>query len=141
MWLFRRLFAAALLLSACASYAATVGVHTASWHDRPGFRTLTPGAYLRTDAGLTAGALRNSEGRASAYAGWTWGTDEARRLSAAATAGVITGYSLAPAVPFVIPSAAVRITEQLTARALLIPRIAPKGANAVSITLEWRIQP
>ena len=130
----------AALLLPLAAWADTLGLHTATWHDRPGYRAATPGLYWRLDNGATLGALSNSEGHFSAYAAWTWHTDEQRPLSAAVSAGLITGYSLAPVVPLIAPSVAVRLGEQATARLIVLPKWhAKQGATAAQLDFEWRL--
>lgn len=49
----------------------------------------TPGLYVRSDSGLTAGIARNSLRRTSLYLAQTWETESGRF---AITAGAITGY-------------------------------------------------
>lgn len=84
---------------------AVVGAHLISLHSSPtyvsahdnfhdiDYRTryewVTPGAYVRMANGATAGAYRNSLGKASVYVGWTWQTDDERF---ALTVGAVTGY-------------------------------------------------
>lgn len=139
--LITRAAAAALLaMAGAASNAQTIGMHTLSWHDQPGYHSSTPGLYVRTNTGLTVGAMQNSEGHAGAYAGYTASTDEQRRLSAAITVGLITGYTLAPVLPMAVPSIALKLSDQAAVRVLVLPRFHPKqGANALSLTLEWRL--
>lgn len=135
----RRLLLAATLAATWPAHATTIGLHTASWHDRPGYHGSTPGLYLRAANGMTAGALQNSEGHLSCYAGWTATTDEQRPISAAVTVGVITGYELGPVLPIAVPSVALRVSSGLSVRLLALPRYHPKqGANALSLTVEWR---
>lgn len=76
--------------------ALVIGAHIYTVHfgrdDAPvGYRNqdTTPGLYLRTESGLTAGIARNSLGRASVYLGQTWSTDDGRW---SLTVGAITGY-------------------------------------------------
>jgi hypothetical protein len=84
---------------------AVVGAHLISLHSSPtyvsahdnfhdiDYRTryewVTPGAYVRMANGATAGAYRNSLGKASVYVGWTWQTDDERF---ALTVGAVSGY-------------------------------------------------
>ncbi len=69
--------------------AWTIGLHLLTAHAVPGYEAVTPGAYARHESGFTLGAYRNSIGRASAYAGWTFETED-RRF--ALTVGAVTGY-------------------------------------------------
>lgn len=102
----------------CTFTAAAIGLHLATWHDQPGFETATPGIYAVDTAGCTAGALRNSEGRASAYAGYTW-----RWGPVALTAGAISGYG--GIKPLVLPSVAIG-----PLRIVAIPRLGNVSAAA-----------
>ena len=95
-------FLAAMLsgVTAKASDGASYGIHIASFHDKSGFNTITPGVYYKASSGLTVGILNNSEGNFGAYAGKTFETDN--RVFGL-TVGVITGYSSA-VTPLVVPS-------------------------------------
>lgn len=64
-----------------------LGIHLLTAHTAPGYETATPGIYARHESGFTVGAYRNSIGRPSAYAGWTF---EQGRY--ALTVGAVTGY-------------------------------------------------
>ena len=148
-------FLAALLLALLAAVlgfllatpaqAATLGLHTVSWHDQPRadgrpFESRTPGLYLRRPDGATAGLLRNSLGRWGGYAGWTWSSDEARPLGLAFTAALISGYPAAPLVPLLAPSLRVRLGERAALRLIVIPQWHPKqGASVASAALEWSL--
>jgi hypothetical protein len=93
-----------LALGACAAHAQedgmTIGLHLASAHSAGRMNSSNPGLYLRLPSGFTAGFYENSlsrtryggnEGsrRYSAYAGWTWQTDN---RTWAASLGGVTGY-------------------------------------------------
>lgn len=67
--------------------AWTIGLHLLTAHAVPGYEAVTPGVYARHESGLTFGAYRNSIGRRSAYAGWTF---ESGRF--ALTVGAVSGY-------------------------------------------------
>lgn len=154
----RVVFLAALTSSLCVlalfaptpARAATLSVHTVSWHDQPHengtpYESRTPGVSLRLASGATFGVLRNSLRHTSVYAGYTWSGDEARPLSLAFTAALITGYPAAPVVPLLAPSVRVGLGlgqgEQGAAlRLLLIPKWHPKqGASVVSAAFEWSL--
>ncbi len=66
-----------------------LGLHLLTAHAAQGYEAITPGAYARHESGFTVGAYRNSIGRPSAYAGWTFETED-RRF--ALTVGAVTGY-------------------------------------------------
>lgn len=65
----------------------TLGLHLLTAHAMPGYEAVTPGIYARHESGATFGAYRNSIGRRSAYAGWTF---ESGRF--ALTVGAVSGY-------------------------------------------------
>lgn len=67
--------------------AWAIGLHLLTAHATPGYEAVTPGAYARHESGATFGAYRNSIGRASAYAGWTF-----ERGQFALTVGAVSGY-------------------------------------------------
>jgi len=125
-----------LLLSAPAA-ATTIGLHLGSVHSTPGWCNYNPGVYMRTDAGLTLGAYRNSECTSSAYAGWTW---EARRgkLAAAVTAGAVTGYAARSVQFLLVPSIAVDVASRTALRLTYIPKIERAGAHALHLSIERR---
>lgn len=88
----------ALMAAVCqGAAAATVGAHIHTEHfgsqnhlpPSLRYRDSTPGLYLRSDSGLTAGVVRNSYGRTSFYLGQTWTTSDERW---SLTLGAITGY-------------------------------------------------
>lgn len=73
-----------------------LGAHLHTFHigrdDAPaGLRNAdsTPGLYVRTESGLTAGIVRNSLRRTSVYLAQTWTTEDGRW---SLTVGAITGY-------------------------------------------------
>lgn len=141
----RRVVAGALFALLCGpSLANTFGLHTVSWHDSHGpkdrpYERWTTGLYWRLTGGATMGMLHNSERRFGAYAGWTWSTDERRTLSASLTLGGITGYTHAPLLPLVVPSARWALGDNTAMRLILFPRIHPKqDATAVNLAFEWR---
>lgn len=117
---------AAAIASECR--AQTIGINTVTAHASGGFRSWTPGAYLRTADGFTAGILRNSEGTWGSHVGMTWRTDLAG-VPIDVQAGAITGYRRAPVLP--LASASVRIGHQ---RVIWIP--GPRG-GAMHISMEW----
>ena len=133
---------AALLLAllAGAAQADTIGLHVGSWHSRPGYNNVNPGAFYRADDGLTVGAYCNSQSRSpnnpdaptcrpSAYAGVTWGGDGLVAL----TAGVVTGYTYGP-LPIVLPS-----IKLGPVRVGVLPKVEPMGAWVVHAMLEMKL--
>lgn len=111
----------------CSLVAAAIGVHALTWHDKPGFEAITPGAYVVDTEGCTAGVLRNSHGRLSLYAGQTW---EAGRWGFSLVA--ITGYPRAPVLP--APIASVRLGD---ARLIFIPPSGRGSSAAIHLAVEF----
>ena len=102
-----------------------LGLHLLSVHAQPGYELATPGFYAVAPHGATLGLMRNSEGRASAYAGLTM-----RRGDLALTVGAITGYQRARVLPLVVPS----VQLGAGARLSLVPNAF--GAWALHLSLE-----
>lgn len=113
--------------------ALILGIHMLSAHARPGFETVTAGVYLQSSSGLTAGVLRNSEGRLSLYAGQTWHTSDGRF---ALTVGGITGYRSARVVPLVIPSMRVQLAPNTALRLSGLPQVQRGGSAALHLSIE-----
>ncbi|MCE2658321.1 MAG: hypothetical protein LW854_08735 [Rubrivivax sp.] len=112
------------------------GAHLFSRHENAAaFKDGNRGAYvqhLRT--GITAGIVRNSYGRTSAYLGHTWHTADGRF---ALTAGAITGYPDSPVSPLLIPSMRLPLTRNLAARLSYLPKPPRYGASsAVHLSVE-----
>jgi hypothetical protein len=130
-------------LSSCAPAHAeglTIGAHLGSWHSQPGFNNANPGLFVRAKSGLTAGVYRNSIRRTSTYVGYTASWAITPRVDASVTVGAITGYTVAPVMPMVVPSLRVGLTEQLSARVIYIPRVHEKqGADVLHLALEWSL--
>lgn len=140
---------------------AVIGVHLLSLHSNPTyvteadffgrplqaerFETVTPGVSLRLANGATFGAYRNSYGRGSAYAGWTFETADQRW---ALTVGAVTGYPGRPVAPLVVPSLRLGLdavgAPGWSARIALIPKppthghgiTRTEGTAALHIALE-----
>lgn len=111
-----------------------IGLHLLSAHLGGGYEPATVGAYLRRADGLTVGALRNSEGRVSAYAAHTWETAD-RRF--ALSVGAITGYRTAPVSPMVVPSVRMGLGDQAALRLAYVPKPhTPRGSAAMHLTVE-----
>lgn len=103
-----------------------VGLHLASAHSRGGYEAATVGMYVQHD-GLTAGVLRNSYGRMSAYAGWTLQTADARW---AVTVGAVTGYPARRVSLLVAPSVRLPLAEGWAARLAYLPKPPQVGSSA-----------
>lgn len=110
--------------------AQTVGINLVTAHTHGGFRSWTPGAYVRTNSGVTAGVLRNSFGRTSLHLSQTWAVS-ALGLPVDLQAGGITGYRAAPVIPLL--TASVRLGQHH--RLILIP--GGTGAAALHLAVEF----
>jgi len=137
--------AALVLTVAPPAEAGTVGLHVGSWHSEPGYNDRNPGLMYRSDEGWTGGAYCNSESRSerfpdakrcrvSTYAGKTWEAQVTDGVKVALTAGLITGYQRAAVMPMAIPSAL--FGDHI--RLLYAPKIEPKGAQVISLMLEFK---
>jgi hypothetical protein len=113
------------------AHAAELGVHLTTAHSKSGFEGINPGAYLRLDNCATFGALRNSYGRLSVYAGCTLQTPE-RRF--ALTLGAITGYPAARVSLLVVPSVRFDAGSGYAVRLALLPK-PPRHGSAVGLHL------
>lgn len=138
--------AAALLAShATAQTPEVIGLHIASHHlsTAPAYvgewNDNNPGVYARWSNGFTAGTLRNSERRQSAYVGWTFEHPLTRGVTAAITVGGITGYS-DPVSPLVAVSASTSLTDRLAARVSWLPKARYDGSHAFHLSVEWSLQ-
>ena len=132
--------AAALAAHGASAHAATFGAHLHTLHlgaQAHGLQDSTPGLYLRTDAGLTLGHYRNSHGRPSSYAGWTWQAADQRF---ALTAGVVTGYPARRYAVLLVPSVRVPLARHTALRIAYLPKPPKYGAAAgVHFSLETEI--
>lgn len=108
--------------------AQTIGLNLATAHASSGYRWWTPGAYVRTDGGITAGVLRNSEGSWGAHVSQTWRV-QPLGIPLDLQAGAITGYRRTPVLP--LASASMLIGHQ---RIVWIP--GPRG-GALHMAIEW----
>ena len=124
--------AAGACIAAFDANAQTVGVHLATWHDTGGLNGINPGAYIRTERGLTAGAYRNSERHNSVYAGYTVSTPNPWG-ECSMTLGLVTGYE-AGTLPLALPSVRLGYVR-LTA----LPRAHKgQGSAGIHLSMEWQ---
>ena len=100
-----------------------IGLHLVSLHTAGDLQPVNPGAYVRLEGGLTAGAFRNSYDRDSAYVAQTFETGD-RRF--ALTVGAVTGYPARDVLPMVVPSVRVGLAPDLSARVSYLPK--PPGS-------------
>lgn len=125
-----------IALAALASVRAEpclVGAHLVSAHAKSGYESATYGLYVRSCSGVTAGVLRNSEGRSSAYLAQTWSTSGGR-LSM--TAGGITGYRSARVSPLLVPSVSLPVSARGAVRLSFLPQSTRGGSSALHLSIE-----
>lgn len=135
-----------LILAALAvpAHALTLGLHVAATHlgelNHGAKRTMaTPGAYAVLDNGVTLGAYRNSLGRTSVQAGYTWAASSHWALSAGLVTGypgTSTGYAHERSSRYPLPYLAVSYRfggSDLGARALW----SPQKTHPVALSVEW----
>lgn len=113
------------------SSAWLLGVHIATVHvgDLPPWIepvSFTPGVYIVTPSGLTAGVFRNSIQRPSAYLGYSW-----RSGPWALTLAGATGYRFGPVTPML--GISYRFGASSGARVALLP----ERAVPVALSLEF----
>ena len=102
----------------------TLGLHLGTWHENSRFSDFNPGVYAIASSGLTGGLYLNSERRPSAYLGCTFYTPG---RNFALLVGGVTGYSQAPLVPMVVPSARWKLGEGVYGRISLLSK--PPGRD------------
>lgn len=117
-----------------------IGMHLATAHfGAPAGSELSaasPGIYMRSAAGLTLGAHRNSHGLGSAYAAWTWSTADGRW---SITAGGVTGYPRARVSPLLVPSVRLplsSVSPSWAARIAYLPKPHSDGAHGLHLSFE-----
>jgi hypothetical protein len=120
-----------------------IGLHVLSLHSpahwtddfgaRVAYNKATTGIYARADNGFTFGAYSNSYGKASAYAGWTWQTDNKRW---AVTAAGVTGYPSKKLRFLVLPSVRFDLPSDWSLRIGGGPRVEKDGAALLHFALE-----
>jgi hypothetical protein len=122
---------------------AAIGLHLGSHHfsappaGHRGWNDSNPGVYARWANGFTVGTLYNSERRQSVYAAWTWETQRWHGLTAALTAGAITGYA-ATVSPLLSISGTVALGPRAALRLNLLPKAHPGGSAVAHLSAEWR---
>jgi hypothetical protein len=120
-----------------------IGLHIGSYHfsaapaGHRAWNDTNPGVYARWSNGLTVGTLYNSERRQSAYAAWTWETERWHGLTAAVTAGAITGYA-ATVSPLLSLSGSVALSQRTALRLSLLPKAHPQASAVAHLSAEWR---
>lgn len=113
-----------------------VGVDIGSWHSKPGFNNVNPGAYAIWKGGYLAGAYFNSYERPTVHAGKLWSFGESGTFGL--YTGLGTGYDWA-LTPLIAPSVKLPLGGNVSARitAMLDPR--PDTAQAFHLSVEWPI--
>lgn len=118
---------------ACA--VQTVGMMTFSAHTGGGYESFTPGAYVVTPKGYTAGIYSNSNGNASAFAGRQFEAPKVHGVSAGLLVGGVLGYGKPS--PLLVPSVKVG-----SVRISYIPQhpSKPTGSDALHLSFEWSLK-
>jgi hypothetical protein len=118
---------------------AAIGIHAISLHSEPGFATFTPGVYGVFEGGITVGAVLNSHGKPSFYAGYTWEFARPHRaVRASATLGGISGYKAMAVAPLLVPSIK---HDDVPLRISYLPRPPWQGASdAIHFSPEWSLK-
>lgn len=130
------LLAVVIIIGPAARADDVLGFHIASIHSKPGFCDFNPGIYYRWTKGGQIGAYRNSQCRASLYAGWFIETEGAVR--AGIGVGGVSGYRGKGVLPALMPSVAVSITERQSLRFVYFPKRDPKSAAVFHMAIEHR---
>jgi hypothetical protein len=117
-----------------------LGLHLATAHSTNTMNNTNPGVYARwadsTGTGPVAGAYYNSERAHSVYAGYSWGWQASSLpVSAAITAGAVSGYSAGKLLPLLVPSTALHMGSTAL-RLTYVPKVEKKGAHALHLSVE-----
>jgi hypothetical protein len=114
-----------------------IGMQLASAHYGTGASDLewaTPGIYAVHPSGATASVYRNSHGRASVMAGYTWQWLDGRL---ALTLGAVTGYGAASVLPVLLPSLRLPLQDGWGLRVTLVPPIKePAVTGAITLGID-----
>lgn len=100
------------------------------------YAAATQGIYWRAPSGLTVGGFRNSYGGDSAYAGWTFETQDGRF---ALMVGGVTGYRRAAVLPIVAPSVRFELGAGVALRVAGLPKAGHSAAPVLHLALERRL--
>lgn len=114
-----------------------VGLHLATIHSQDGFNDINPGAYIRTDCNIVAGAYYNSESNMSAYAGMVF-EKPLGRLTPFIVAGVVVGYESYPVGPLLTPGIAIEVSEHVAVRLAYLPGGIEKSPHGLHAALEFK---
>jgi hypothetical protein len=117
-----------------------LGLHLVTAHSAAAMNDSNPGVYARwadsSGTGPVAGVYYNSERAYSMYAAYSWGWQSSRLpVSAAITAGAVTGYNAGQLLPLLVPSTALHLGSTAL-RLTYIPKVEKKGAHALHLSLE-----
>jgi hypothetical protein len=96
------------------------------------YETATRGIYWRAPGGFTVGGYRNSYGKDSTYAGWTFETADKRF---ALTVAGVTGYRRAAILPMLAPSIRFVVFDSWAIRASGAPKLGG-SANVLHLAIE-----
>lgn len=116
-----------------------ISLHAPNCHDDGGlckrYEALTPGIYARAPSGLSFGAYRNSYGRGSVYAGWTFETPDKRF---ALTVAGVTGYPQRGLRPMALPSIRWDLGAKTSLRIAAAPKVGGSAA-LVHFAIEYKL--
>lgn len=123
-----------------------VGIHAATWHERPNFHTSTPGVFVTLSNGVGVGAYANSrktvQRKHSVWVGKTWASESLSlgpvEVRGEVVVGAVTGYSR-PLAPLVTPGLALR-HRGATLRLSYLPQAEPKGSQAVHFSVSFDVK-
>lgn len=110
-----------------------IGIDIGSWHTKPGFNNVNPGAYAVWKGGYIVGAFYNSFEHTTVHAGKLWNVGDSGKFGV--YTGLGTGYEW-PLVPLIVPSMALPLGRGVSARisVMLDPR--PDTAQALHLSVE-----
>jgi hypothetical protein len=106
-----------------------VGLHALSWHSIGTYNNANPGAYVRDDCGIQAGAYYNSERKFTAYVAKVFDWQPIKQASwfgVFASVGLATGYEQATVLPIALGGINIRY-ENYGLRVGYAPKL--KGVN------------
>ena len=131
-------FAGSLVVGVHLISAHMPGTYTDADGNRHALETITPGIYVKTDEGYTAGAYLNSFSKPSAYAGYTL---ETPGQTYALTLGVVSGYGRTPQgkplMPFAVPSIKFKTDSGYDVRLSWVPQVNKHGSHVIHLSVEF----
>lgn len=120
----------------CAKILA-VGLHLGTMHSQDGYNDINPGAYIRTDCNIVAGAYYNSESNMSAYAGMVF-EKPLGRLAPFVVVGAVVGYESYPVAPLLTPGLGIKVSDRVAVRLVYLPGGIEKSPHGLHAALEFK---